>query len=468
MKMKNLLLTIAATFGMTALTMAQNVPNYVPTNGLVGWWPFNGNANDESGNSNNGTVNGATLTTDRFLNINAAYNFNGTSDFISVMDNSSLDLLTNQYTLSVWFKIPDYSPCPSIPNGSGVTDDSRTLISKPRNSGWADGSIVITYTPGFPYDTTIATGSWNVASVSSNTIPPLNTWINVVATYNGSSMSIYIDGVLKNTISATGLLYQSSEDLYFGKAFNIVGNNWYRWFKGQLDDIGIWNRALTQQEIDALYNASNCVNNTTITPQTNSLTTGSNATFTATTSDPNPNYVWQSNFGQGFQTLNDFGNYSGTNSGTLSIANVQLPNHTQPIRVITTSANCIDTSNVAIISITDTCINTITDTTLITVTDTLLINTTITSLNPPNNANTIKVFPNPTNDHITINYGNFSVMNGYQLKIENSLGQQVFQTNITQQSDYLNLTSWGGNGLYFVHIIDPQGNTIDIRKIVLQ
>ena len=108
------------------------------------------------------------------------------------------------------------------------------------------------------------------------------------------------------------------------------------------------------------------------------------------------------------------------------------------------------------------------DTTFITVTDTLIINTTISGLNPPNNANSIKVFPNPTNDYITIDYGNFGIMNGYQLKIENSLGQQVFQTSITQQSDYLSLTNWGGNGLYFVRIIDPQGNTIDIRKIVLQ
>jgi N-acetylneuraminic acid mutarotase len=108
------------------------------------------------------------------------------------------------------------------------------------------------------------------------------------------------------------------------------------------------------------------------------------------------------------------------------------------------------------------------DTVLISVTDTLFINTTITGINPPNNNNTIKLFPNPTNDHITINYGNFSTMIGYQLRIENSLSQQVFQTNITQQSDYLNLTTWGGNGLYFVHIIDPQGNTIDIRKILLQ
>jgi hypothetical protein len=104
----------------------------------------------------------------------------------------------------------------------------------------------------------------------------------------------------------------------------------------------------------------------------------------------------------------------------------------------------------------------------ITVTDTLIINTNITGFNPITYQNTIKVFPNPANDHITIDYGNFATMNGYQLKIENSLGQQLFQTNITQQTDYLSLNNWGGNGLYFVHIIDAQGNTIDIRKIVLQ
>jgi hypothetical protein len=46
-------------------SFAQNIPNYLPINGLVGWWPFNGNANDESGNANNGAVNGATLSQDR-------------------------------------------------------------------------------------------------------------------------------------------------------------------------------------------------------------------------------------------------------------------------------------------------------------------------------------------------------------------------------------------------------------------
>ena len=103
----------------------------------------------------------------------------------------------------------------------------------------------------------------------------------------------------------------------------------------------------------------------------------------------------------------------------------------------------------------------------ISVTDTLIITTTL-GINPPNNTNTIKVYPNPSSDHITIDYGNYQLMQGYTVKITNTLGQQMFQSGISQSSSYISLSSWTGPGLYFVHIIDPQGITIDIRKIVLQ
>lgn len=107
-------------------------------------------------------------------------------------------------------------------------------------------------------------------------------------------------------------------------------------------------------------------------------------------------------------------------------------------------------------------------TTYISVTDTLIINTILTGINPPNNLNIFKVFPNPANDHITIDNGNIANLTGYQIKITNSLSQQVFQSNITQQQFYVDLTTWTGNGIYFLYIIDGQGNTIDIKKIVLQ
>jgi len=105
----------------------------------------------------------------------------------------------------------------------------------------------------------------------------------------------------------------------------------------------------------------------------------------------------------------------------------------------------------------------------ITVTDTLIINANLTGFNPIAYQNTIKVYPNPTNDQITIDFGsNYTTMNGYTLKITNSLSQIVYTTPINTQQTTVSLSTWTGNGIYFVHLIDAQGNTIDIRKIVLQ
>ncbi len=87
---------------------------------------------------------------------------------------------------------------------------------------------------------------------------------------------------------------------------------------------------------------------------------------------------------------------------------------------------------------------------------------------PPNNVNTIKVYPNPASTHITIDYGNYALMNGYTLQIVNALGQTMYTSPINQQSSYIDLTNWTGNGLYFMLIIDPQNNVIENRKIVIQ
>jgi hypothetical protein len=465
MKFKSVLLTVLAALGLTAATMAQ-VPNYMPTNGLVGWWPFNGNANDESGNGNNGIINGSILTSDRFGTQNAAFSFNGLSDYIEVPDNNSLDL-SNNYTFSVWIKLVDYSL--NNPN-----EPMRTILGKPRNSGGSGYSFRAIEGIAWNGNSLAYTAGWNNGVVngglgSLDTIS-LNIWTNVVFTYDGVEAKLYKNGNLSISDLFSFNLVNSSQPLYIGMELSAANSINNRWFKGQIDDIGIWNRALTQQEITDLYNAVNCANNTTITPQTNSLATGNTASFTAITSDPSPSYVWQSDLGQGFQTLNNFGNYSGVNSTNLNIANVQLSEHNQQIRVITTSGNCIDTSNVAVISILDTCITNITiyDTLLTAVTDTLVINAIITGINPPNNQNTLKVFPNPANTHITIDYGNFNTMSGYTITIVNSLGQTVFTTPINQQTSFIDLSTWTGNGIYFVQLIDPQNNTIENRKIVIQ
>jgi hypothetical protein len=479
MKLKSILLTAVATISLAAATMAQ-VPDYVPTNGLVGWWPFNGNANDESGNGNNGTVVGSvSSTTDRNANSNAAFDFPGSSDSYINLGAPNILKLQNEITISVWFTMVGGTYGPRLlqfgcggqefrVNALGTSDTSRSIEIG------INGLVII------------------VPNVSC----PV--WNNIIYTASRSTgfAEAYLNGTLVSTMQLSPIL----STIFYSTDFNIgrmacpLNDAW----GGKIDDIGIWNRVLTQQEITDLYNTVtiNCANNTSITPQTNSLATGSTATFTATTTDPNPSYVWQSDLGQGFQTLNNFGNYSGVNTATLNIADVQLPNHTQPIRVISTSGNCIDTSSVAVINVLDTCITSLTindtittqvfdtifvtqiiydtlqvtvyDTLLTTVTDTLVINALINGINSPNNLNTLKVFPNPASTHITIDYGNYNAMSGYTLIIVNSVGQTVFTTPINQQTSHIDLSSWTGNGIYFLQLIDPQNNTIENRKIVIQ
>lgn len=108
------------------------------------------------------------------------------------------------------------------------------------------------------------------------------------------------------------------------------------------------------------------------------------------------------------------------------------------------------------------------DTVLISVTDTLIIDAVLTGLMPPNNVNTIKIYPNPASTYLYIDNGDYMSMNGYSIRIDNSLSQTVFSSPINQAVFSIDLDSWSGYGLYFVYIIDNFGNTIETRKIILQ
>ena len=83
-------------------------------------------------------------------------------------------------------------------------------------------------------------------------------------------------------------------------------------------------------------------------------------------------------------------------------------------------------------------------------------------------ANEIKVYPNPTLDHLYIDNGNYSRMAGYSIEITNSAIQTVFQSLINQPQFYLDLASFGGNGVYLIFIYDPLNQLTEVRKIVLQ
>jgi uncharacterized protein YvpB len=90
--------------------------------------------------------------------------------------------------------------------------------------------------------------------------------------------------------------------------------------------------------------------------------------------------------------------------------------------------------------------------------------------NPILYANNITIFPNPASTQININFNNITDLTGGTIKIINSLGQQVATTPITATgtNSTMSLNSWGGAGLYFVQILNTQGQIVDIKKIILQ
>ena len=563
------LLTAIVVFASMITGIAQ-VPSYVPTNGLVGWWPFNGNANDESGNGNNGTVNGATLISDRNGVANAAYSFSGSSIQIPL---TQLMVEMPARTISIWF--------------NSTTGQTGGRLFEATNVSWGSGM----------YNQDMIDLWYQKSNQAYNavgyTIPNQNTWNNLVFICDSinQSVKVYLNGNIIH--NSTPVSNPGSPNTYINQFLKIGLGLANEAFVGYIDDIGIWNRALTQQEITNLYTASTSPpcnplaanlqnglvgywpfcgnandesgngNNGTVNGAT--LTTDRfGAANSAFSFDGVNDFIevigysdtlyeftislWFDEVLPGF--LFDFGDEAlgGANSFSNRIAitplyvnnsiavsldynygNVPSSGGSIPYsatgwrNVITTwdgdslklflnnqylGATKTNVSEVQLYlsnikrfgsryqdiigyqtyfggKIDDVCMwnralnqNEITQLytgspcvnyQIITVTDTLIINANLSGINPVTFQHTIKVYPNPSSSQITIDFGaNFNTLAGYTMRIQNAVGQTVYTTGVTQQQFTSNLNTWTGNGIYFVYLIDAQGNTVDVKKIILQ
>ncbi len=240
--MKIKLLMITMVLALSSKSVMAQVPSYVPTNGLVGYWPFNGNANDESGNGNNGTNNGAILTTDRYGNANSAYGLSTLNDYI-LANNVQPSFNNNQLSVSLFMKFPtqyNYSTLSLLKNGTLYNNGFSVTVDQ-NNSAYGQNNYQVTFLVG------------NGISVSFITNQlELGVWSNIVSTYDGTNIKIYFNGILKATQPFSQSMNCPNNNLVFGNWDNLTPPAVKT---RQIDDIGIWNRALTQEEIVGLYNA---------------------------------------------------------------------------------------------------------------------------------------------------------------------------------------------------------------------
>jgi hypothetical protein len=227
--MKSILLR---TFLFISFITSQYSFAQISTVGLQAYYPFNGNAQDASGNGKHGIVNGATLTTDRYGYANNAYSFDGLNDFIAL--NHAFNGYT-QLTISVWFNITATSPNLQALISS---DNSNKLVHMQIQTGASANNAVY-------YNST--SGALGVM-LFAQPIPLLNTWTHMVMTVNNGSSSLYLDGVLIEKKTDNYSTMNNTDLLRIGSGYLNQ-----RFFNGLIDDIRIYNRALSFQEVSDLY-----------------------------------------------------------------------------------------------------------------------------------------------------------------------------------------------------------------------
>lgn len=212
------------------------------TTNLVAHYPFNGNANDESGNGNDGAINGATLADDRNGKPNSAYSFDG-DDFIDIWSTQQINdnIDTTQGAISVWFKLSAQDQGKSsfvfqyAQDVGGIINDRLYLDVGDTSSSGGKLRLGIGDTHRLS-DEVVVTGRW----------------YHVVAVWDvDGATRLFIDGQLdsEGTFGNPGFIFREPERFYFGRGWQgNVGT-----YQGLIDDIHIFNRALTEEDIKELY-----------------------------------------------------------------------------------------------------------------------------------------------------------------------------------------------------------------------
>ncbi|CAI8153083.1 MAG: Uncharacterised protein [Formosa sp. Hel3_A1_48] len=259
--MKRIILTLTLALFTLPILNAQDLPSYVPTEGLVAYYPFNGNANDASGNGYHGTRFQVGDGLDRNGNQNQSLYFNGKTadgtnnqqiinDSYVKVDNFdysfSTSSLENQISISFWVK--------NEWNNQISPNDGLPILSRRTNNN-IDFDLSLSGSNYNPSNApALHLGFWSESSAQSI---PDNSWTHFVVTCDGSNVKYYMQNQLYAEFSHdNGVISNNTSNLMIGKYSYQGALLHHFFFNGWIDDLGIWNKALTVEEISDLYNGS--------------------------------------------------------------------------------------------------------------------------------------------------------------------------------------------------------------------
>ena len=407
--------------------------------GLIAHWDMNGTTNDVSGNAHNGHGNNLTAAIGMDGIMGHAYYFNGVNSSITIPYSPSFNV--NNYTIAATINVMGFYAGPCHNNtifmrgktsGGSTGGDWYNLVftDLPAGYGCTPGidSTLESFMPG-AYSATNGMGPASVAVYNYTPHIVKNLWYTVVATFNDTVFNVYINDTLRTTgtITTPGVPIGSGIDsAYIGLDFMEVGTGYPYPFKGNIDDILLYNRALTDSEVVHLHDTCGSI---TLQPVRANVNSGGTATYTVHTSITGATFQWQQNSGTGFVNLSNAGAYSGVTTNTLTVTGVTAAMNNYLYRcLLSNSWGCSDTTSSALL--------------------TLGINNLVTN-------GLISVYPNPAHNELTITAQTIT-----NVAIINLLGQTVYTHTYNTNKVQVNVANLP-IGIYFVKI-----NGSEVRKFM--
>ncbi|MBL0257578.1 MAG: T9SS type A sorting domain-containing protein [Bacteroidetes bacterium] len=418
--MKKTITILALAF--TTLNAFSQIPSWIPNPGVVGtlqaYYGFDGNTNDMTTNALHLLNSGAVLTTDRFGDANSAYNFNGSTDYMTRFNFPASTV--GLFAISVWIKRDATFPNTGIAVQKGQYTSVNNISTGALLIGNANMESRM-YIGGSPVQATSSNVGFN------------SNWNHVVLDYDGVNLYCFINGVANGVIASLSP-NNTISDLSIG-TWKLDGVNSY-FFDGKIDDVAIYSGPLTTCEVRDMYNSC-----TLTQPASHSAVDGTTTQFVVTNDcfdSSSLTYQWQLHTGTAYANLINTGQFSGVTTNTLTISNVSPANNNTLYRcIIDNGAGCTKATTGATLTVSNVGIEEAEES-----------NAFGFSPNPAQNSVAITVLPDLLNE---------------QYSIFNVVGANVMDGKFTDLTSTIDLSELP-NGVYTVQVAEKYNKRLVVNK----